>query len=165
MIDSGLMGPLVVGALFTIGFDAWALLRPGGARLFLGFFFIAMGLGVNLTFLLTAPNMFAEYAGMSWWSAYQWLSGEVIGPYAEVFGVLLVAFEVTTGVLLLSRGRGVKVGLVASMLFVVALVPAHWMQLLWAGMLVGQAALLRRDFDESVIAMARRRFARKAEVA
>ena len=32
-----------------------AVLRPHGTRIFLGFFFIAMGLGVNLTLTLTDP--------------------------------------------------------------------------------------------------------------
>jgi len=159
-------GPIVVGAVFAIAFSLWSWLRPNGARLFLGLFFIAMGLGVNLGYyLLNDPSGFASYPAGSPWVVYRWLA-TVIEQAPVAFGVLLVIFEVGIGLLMLSSGKRVKVGVAGSMLFVLALIPASWVQLVWAGMLVGQTLLLRCDFDRSLVAMVRERLAaRRVEVA
>ena len=157
-----LLPPIITGVVFSLFVIALCFWRPNAGRVFLGFFFIAMGLGVNLMFLLFAPEEFGEfiveYGGGALLVTHRWLSSEVLARAPVVVGGLVVVFEVLMGLLILGKGTPVKVGLIGSMVFVVALAPVSVIQIVWAGMLIGQGYLLTQEFDRSVLDMLSERF-------
>jgi hypothetical protein len=74
---------------------------------------------------------------------------------------VLIGFEVSMGILLLTRGAGVKIGLVGTMVFVLALVPISLPQIAWAGSIAGHIYLLTRRFDSDVVTQLRERRRRR----
>ena len=113
--------PLIVSAVFYSLVAAAAWWRPEGTRLFLGFFFIACGLGINAAFTILAPGAFVHMAD----NAYLSLSREFFnGPFAAhpvLFMVPVIVFETAVGVCLLMRGRPVRLGLIAATVFLLAI--------------------------------------------
>jgi hypothetical protein len=120
-----------------------------------------MGIGVNVTFLLIQPNFVSDYGGSAWFPLYRSLTQSIVAPQPKLFGILLILFEVAMGIFLLSRGVWVKVGLVGTMIFVLALVPINVAQIAWASSAVANVYLLTKSFDTGVGMMIASRFRRK----
>lgn len=156
-------GPIVVGVVYSLFVIVLSLFRPNAGRIFFGIFFVAMGIGVNVTFLLTQPDFVLNYGRESWLPLYRTLTESVIAPSPAAFGILLILFEVAMGLFLLSRGVWVKVGLIGTTIFVLALVPIHVAQIAWAGSVVANVYLLTKSFDTAFMTMIRERFGRKKE--
>ena len=51
-----MVGPIVAGAVYSLLVIVLGFFRPNTGRIFLGIFFLAMGIGVNLSFLITQPT-------------------------------------------------------------------------------------------------------------
>jgi hypothetical protein len=143
--------PYVVSAAFVLALVTLCFVRPNAGRIFLGFFFIAMGAGVNGVFVLTNPQGYVDYVGRALWPLYGELGVRVISLSPVLFGLLLMVFEIAMGLLLLSRLQYVKIGLVGTMVFIIALAPLSTLQWLWLGLVVGQAYLLTKEFDTAFL--------------
>ncbi len=154
-------GPIVVGAVYSLFVIVLSLLKPNAGRIFLGFFFVAMGVGVNVAFLLTQPSFVADYGREAWLPLYRTLTETIIAPRPRIFGILLILFEVAMGLLLLSRGAWVKVGLIGTMIFVLALVPIYVTQIVWAVSMAANVYLLTKNFDTGLVKMIADRRRRK----
>jgi hypothetical protein len=154
-------GPIVVGAVYSLFVIVLSLLKPNAGRIFLGFFFVAMGVGVNVAFLLTQPSFVADYGREAWLPLYRTLTETIIAPQPKIFGILLILFEVAMGLFLLSRGIWVKVGLIGTMIFVLALVPIHVTQIVWAVSVAANVYLLTKNFDTGFVKMIADRRRRK----
>jgi hypothetical protein len=154
-------GPIVVGAVYSLFVIVLSLLKPNAGRIFLGFFFVAMGVGVNVAFLLTQPSFVADYGREAWLPLYRTLTETIIAPRPRIFGILLILFEVAMGLFLLSRGIWVKVGLIGTMIFVLALVPIHVTQIVWAVSVAANVYLLTKNFDTGFVKMIADRRRRK----
>jgi len=146
-------GPVIVGIIYSVTVIILCFLKPTAGRIFLGIFFIIMGLGVNLTFLLTNPTFVFDYGKEAWLSLYQFLTKTIIGLNPPLFGIFLILFEVTTGLFILAKKYLVKIGLIGTMVFVLLLVPTHPEQIVWAISIAGNIFLLTRNFDISLIDM------------
>jgi hypothetical protein len=156
-----MIGPIVVGIGYSLIVIVLSVLKPNAGRIVLGIFFLAMGLGVNLTMALTQPTFILEYGLGAWLPLYRTLTERIIGSAPLLFGVLLIGFEVLMGILLLTRGVVVKIGLVGTMVFVLALVPIALTQIAWAGSIAGHVYLLTRRFDSDVVTLLRERRRRR----
>ena len=154
-------GPIVVGAVYSLFVIVLSLLKPNAGRIFLGFFFVAMGVGVNVAFLLTQPSFVADYGREAWLPLYRTLTETIIAPRPRIFGILLILFEIAMGLLLLSRGAWVKVGLIGTMIFVLALVPIYVTQIVWAVSMAANVYLLTKNFDTGLVKMIADRRRRK----
>ena len=99
-----MISQIIVGIAYSLLVILLCFLKPNGGRIFLGFFFIVMGMGVNLTFVLVSPNFVADYGMNAWFPLYRTLTKLIIAPYPVAFGILLIVFEVGMGILLLSKG-------------------------------------------------------------
>ena len=150
-------GPIVVGVVYSGLVIVLSFLKPNAARIFLGIFFLAMGLGVNTYFLITEPSFVYDYGKDAWFPLYRILNDRIIAPAPRVFAVLLVVFEIAMGVFLLSRRRWVKAGLIGVTVFVLALVPINIVQGVWALSIIGTIYLSTRNFDTGLLAMIKRR--------
>lgn len=126
-------------------------------RLALGVYFLLMA-AVNI--LITLPNANATYNGLARlsWPHFAWIPELISGPFAVPFTILLVAWEIALGVLLLSSGRAVRVALWAALFQVLALAPfLGWYEVANLATAVLMAALLTRTHDRTVIDVMRRR--------
>ena len=122
--------------------DAPGTLARVGRALW-GLVFLASGV-VNMTVTLPNPDFYEVFAELTFFSFYRWLIVNVAVPNAGVVTALVVAFELAAGLLVLSRGRAVKVGLVGTALWVVFITPAMGWYTIWAPVLLVVPGLLMR---------------------
>lgn len=124
------MTPLFASTLFMLAVFVLCLLRPHQGRWFVGFFFLAMGSGVNLGFTLFAPEMFVALGTADpIVPVFERLFATVVGAAPAAWGTLAVLFETTVGMLLLQRGMAARWGLVGAIGFLLAITPlGPWTQ-------------------------------------
>ena len=124
------------------------------ARLAFGAFYLAMAT-YNVT--VTLPNAAASYTDFAdnlAWPGVDWLLLHLVVPAAVPFTVLLIAFEVGIAVLVLSKGRWVRVGLLAAIAFMIGLAPLlSWYELANVPLVAWALLLLARDYDHSLLDM------------
>ncbi len=114
----------LVWALVCVGALGLSLWRPNLARVVLGVFFIVMALGVNVAFVLVDPDGFVRLGtDAPLLAPYEWIFEHVVGRAPTVLGLLVAAFEITVGLLMLIGGRRVSWGLIGGMVFLVAITP------------------------------------------
>jgi hypothetical protein len=124
------------------------------ARIAFGGFFVAMAT-YNATVVL--PDAAASYTNIAnnlAWPGFDWLMLHLVVPAAVPFTVALIAFEVGVAVLVLSKGRRVRVGLLAAIAFMIGLAPLmSWYELGNVPLVAWALALLARDYDRSLLDM------------
>jgi hypothetical protein len=97
--------------------------RPAGERIALNaarvFFALWYLLGslVHIKFVLTDTRVYAQFGSSSLFTAIRDLWTSIVMPHITFFALVLAAFEMATGILILSKGRFVKSGLAASVSF------------------------------------------------
>ena len=127
------------------------------ARLAFGGFYLAMAT-VNATVIL--PNAAAFYtsiADKTAWPGFDWLMRHLVVPAAVPFMLLLIAFEVSVAVLVLSKGQWVRLGLLAAIAFQIGLAPLiSWYELGNVPLVAWALLLLARDYDHSLWDLVRR---------
>ena len=129
----------VPGALARIGRVLWGLV------------FLASGV-VNLVVTLPNPSFYEVFAELTFFPFFRWLIVNVALPYAQVITALVVVFELAAGVLILSKGRAVRIGLIGTMVWVVFITPAMgWYTIFAPVLLVIPGLLLRSRFPRSVV--------------
>lgn len=126
------------------------------ARIGFGGFFLAMA-AYNTTMVLpNAAESYRDVAELSW-PGFDWLMLHVVAPAGVPFTLALVAFEVGVAVLMLSKGRRVRVGLLAAVAFMIGLAPLmSWYELANVPLVAWALALLTRDYDRSLPDLVRR---------
>lgn len=103
---------------------AAALARPTLTRRLLGGFFILMGLGVNLAFVLLDPAGFVSIGtDAPLLGLYEWGFANVVALAPIVLGVFLAVYEVALGTAMLVGGRAGRWGLAAGVAFLLASTP------------------------------------------
>lgn len=86
------------------------------ARAFFGVCYL-IGSTVQVRFALTNSHIYEAFGKTALIPGFRELWTSVVMPNITFFALLLAAFEMTTGVLILGRGKCVKIGLAASALF------------------------------------------------
>jgi hypothetical protein len=143
--------PIVVSSLFVIGVVALCLVKPNGGRILLGLFFLVMAIGVNGSFTFTNPQAYVEYASGALIPFYRDVALTIVELNPVVFGSLLMAFEIAMGLLLLHKQKSVRIGLIGTMAFLISIAPLSYVQIPWLGLLIGEASLLTREFDTTLL--------------
>lgn len=145
---------MLVSIVFVLLVVIFCFIKPNAARIFLAFFFLAMALGVNGSFTFGNPQAYLDYANGALIPIYRTITFSLISSISPfVFGLLLMAFEISMAVLLLSKGRAVKLGLLGTMFFLAGMAPLDWLQLPWLGLIIGEIYLFRQDFERSFLDM------------
>lgn len=142
-----MLGPLLVSSMFVLGVVALCLMKPRLGRVFMGIFFLVMALGVNGSFTFSNPKAYVDYAQGALLPFYRDLAVSVVTISPVIFGLLLMAFEITMGLLILSKQEFVKIGLIGTSLFLIGITPLSWVQIPWLGLIIGNGYLLTREFD------------------
>jgi hypothetical protein len=89
---------------------------PNVARLFFALWYL-LGSLVHIKAGLTDNQVYEVFGRTSLLAASRQLWTSVIMPHITFFALLLAAFEMATGILILSKGRYVRIGLTASVVF------------------------------------------------
>jgi hypothetical protein len=139
--------PIIVSCVFVLAVMILCLTKPNAGRIFLGLLFLVMAIGVNGSFTFTNPQAYVEYASGALIPFYRDIALAVVELNPVFFGLLLMAFEIVMGLLLLHKRKSVKIGLTGTMAFLIGIAPLSFLQIPWLGLLIGQTYLLTQEFD------------------
>jgi hypothetical protein len=153
------MNPFTVIVSFALILLLLALFKPQAGRIVFGIFFLLMAWGVNFSMLLYDPSLYPQAGANSFIPLYRWFFTEVLALYPVPFILMLIGFETAVGVLTLSQGRWVKLGLGLGALFCLGIAwigpEGVWMP----AVAIAPLLMLRKDFPLSVVGLWRTRFA------
>lgn len=139
---------------FCVAVLALCLLRPAAGRVFVGVFFLVMAVGVNVVLALIAPEQFVALGTQdALVPLYRWFFENVVALAPPLFGLLAAACEVTLGLMMLSKGKYVKWGIVGGIIFLVGITPLGVWTLANPVMALALAGLLGREYERSLPAM------------
>jgi hypothetical protein len=150
-----MLNPITISSIFILIVIILCFVKPNAGRIFLGFFFLIMAIGVNGSFTFTNPQAYVEYASGALIPLYRDIAVTIVEWNPVVFGLLLMAFEIAMGLLLLHKGISVKIGLIGTMIFLIGIAPLSTMQIPWLGLIIAEAYLLTKDFDHTFIEILR----------
>src|SRR3990172_6161708 len=104
------MSPMLVSIIFVLAVVILCFAKRNAGRIFLGLFFLVMALGVNGSFTFGNPQAYIDYAAGALIPFYRDLTVSIVSLNPFLFGLLLMAFEITMGILLLGKHKSVKIG-------------------------------------------------------
>lgn len=103
---------------------ALCLWRSNLGRIVIGAFFIVMALGVNVVFVLVDADGFVKLGtNAPLVPFYEWVFEHIVAKAPAAFGLLVAAFEIAVGLLLLMGGRRIRWGIIGGIVFLVAITP------------------------------------------
>jgi|GEM_PF-521805 len=139
--------------IWSIGFIlivmVLCVVKPNTGRIFLGIFYLIMAIGVNIVNAFTNPEPTIQMGEASLFGFYRTLFTDVISKAPVVFILLVALYEICMGLLILSKHRNVKLGLIGTTIFLILITPFGYIQLPWLGIAAVQLYLLRKEFDKS----------------
>ncbi|WP_426228454.1 hypothetical protein [Pseudarthrobacter sp. DSP2-3-2b1] len=147
--------------MFCIAASILCVSRPHAARIFVGVFFIIMAVGVNVVLTVLAPDQFIRLGDEPLLPFYGWVFQNVFAPAPHIVGILAAAGEIGIGLLILSRGRSVKLGLAGAIAFLIVITPLGIWTLPNPVLAGGLAWLLKEEYPRSVLDLLRSRRHRK----
>ena len=126
------------------------ILKSNAGRIFLGFFYLIMAIGVNLINAVNNPLSTVQMGEDSLLPFYRTFFSEVVSVAPALFIILVAVFQITMGLLILSKNNNVKAGLIGTSFFLVCITPFGVIQIPWLGIAAVQLFLLRKNFDKSL---------------
>lgn len=153
------MEQLIPWSIFCVAVLVLCLLRPHAARIFSGvFFFIIMAVAVSMLLSILAPDQFVRLGvDAPFIPFYAWFFEHVVAPAPQIVGVLAAAGEIVVGLLILSSGRRVKLGLTGAIVFLIIITPLGIWTLPNPVLAAGLAWLLTKDHSRSLVQLIRSR--------
>jgi hypothetical protein len=113
-----------VWAAFCLVALGLALWRPRAGRRALGVVFVVMAVGVNVVFVLAAPDGFVDLGTRApLLPPYEWVFEHVVARAPVAFGLLTASFEVTVGLLMITGGQWGSLGLLGGIVFLLVVSP------------------------------------------
>ena len=144
------MEQLIPSLVFYLLVLVLCLVRPGAGRIFMGIFFLIMAIGVNGVLVLVAPDLFVALGtDAALVPLYQWFFENVVALAPPLFGLLAAAYEITIALMMLSKGRYAKWGLIGGIVFLVGITPLGVWTLANPVMALAVTFLLRKKYDRS----------------
>jgi hypothetical protein len=145
------MEQLVPWSVLCLLILALCLIRPDAGRIFVGLFFLLMAVGVNVVLVLVAPDQFVALGTEdALISLYGWFFENVVTVAPPLFGLLAAAYEIAIALMMLSKGRRVKWGLIGGIVFLVAITPLGVWTLGNPILALALAVLLRKEYTRSL---------------
>ena len=148
------MQQLITFALFSLLVLLLCLVRPGAGRIFMGIFFLVMAIGVNVVLVLVAPNLFVALGThVAIIPLYRWFFENVVALAPPLFGLLAAAYEITIALMMLSKDKYVKWGLIGGIVFLIGITPLGVWTLANPILALTLAYLLTREYERSLLEM------------
>ncbi len=138
---------LIIWLAFVILVFVFCLAKPNASRIFLGFFFLAMAIGVNIVTVLVAPQSYIEMGKNALIPFYRWVFLNIIALNPPLFVLPIAAFQIAIALMMLGKKTYVKIGLAGGIMFLMAITPLGVESLPNLLMALGLALLLRKEFD------------------
>ncbi len=145
-----IINPFTVIIAFAVILAVISYLRPAVGRLVAGIFFLVMAIGVNFPILLTDPTLFAAAGAKALLPVYRWFFTEILARFPVPFVIALILFEATVGILILSAGKAVRLGLLGASLFCLFLVPVGIEEITAPFLVISFVMLMRVNFPRPV---------------
>jgi hypothetical protein len=144
------MQQLVIWAVFCLLVLVLCVLKPDAGRIFVGIFFLIMAIGVNVVMVFFDPNSYIGLGAESFISLYRWVFTNLVVLAPPLFVLPIAAFEIAIGLLMLSRGRYVKWGLIGGIVFLIAITPLGVWTLANLILAVAMTYLLTKEYERSL---------------
>jgi hypothetical protein len=138
-----------------VAIGAWDERRSAGpwanaARGLVALYFLGSAVFNAVVTYPKARTTFRDFEGLSW-PGFDLLVRELAIPLAHPITAMVIAFELTTGILLLGRGRLVRAGLFVAVVWHLALIPfLSFYAIVNLVLAAAIARLLRYDFPHSI---------------
>lgn len=144
------MERVAVWLVFVVAVLAFGWFRPNGARIFLGGFFIVMGIGFHLVLILNDPHGYDGFSASALLPPYRWAFRELVMPHPLAFAVAAAAFEIAVGLLMWGKRRRATAGLLLATVFLLGITPLGRETLPNALLALGTAHLATKTFPRSL---------------
>jgi len=118
-----IINPFTVVGSFALLLAGLAYFNPRLGQKVTGVFFLLMALGVNLPILLTNPDLYVQMGNGAFLPLYRWFFSTILATYTIPLGFALIVFEITTGILILFRGKAMLTGLLMASVFCIFVTP------------------------------------------
>ena len=125
--------------------------KPQATRIFIGVFFLIMALGVNGTFLFNDPGAYVQMGADALVPLYRWFFTEVMAAAPAPFVAALILYEAAAGLLILSKGKAVRIGLIMAAVFCVGVAGCGLYAVTSPVFGLAIALLLRHSYDRSLV--------------
>lgn len=146
------MEQLIPWLIFCFTVLLLCLFRPGAARIFVGFFFIIMAVGVNVVLSIIAPEQFVKLGtDTPLIPLYDWFFRNIVAPAPQLIGILAATGEAVLGLLILSGGRRTRLGLIGAIIFLIVITPLGIWTLPNPVLAAGLAWLLTKEHPKNVL--------------
>jgi hypothetical protein len=142
---------IIWSVVFVLVVMILCYIKPNIGRIFLGFFYLIMALGVNTVLAFTNPQSIVTMGEGSILEFYRTFFTNVVSLAPIPFILLVAIFEITMGLLILNKHRKVKLGLIGATIFLCLITPFGFIQLPWLGIALIQLYLMKKDFDKTFI--------------
>jgi hypothetical protein len=146
----------------SIGFVLFVMilcyLKPNIGRIFLGFFYLIMALGVNTVLAFTNPQSIVQMGEGSLIEFYRNFFSNVVSLAPVPFILFVAIFEITMGIFILNKHQKVRLGLIGTTIFLCFITPFGYIQIPWLGIALIQLYLLRKDFDKTIVGIIKTAF-------
>jgi len=120
----------------------------------MGIFFLVMAIGVNVVLVLVAPNLFVALGtNDAIIPLYRWFFENFVALAPPLFGLLAAAYEITIALMMLSKDKYVKWGLIGGIVFLIGITPLGVWTLANPILALTLAYLLTREYDRSLLEM------------
>jgi hypothetical protein len=127
-------------------------------RLLAGSLFVVASVGNALGFLPDAERLLADMLELTLFDWYRDLFDAVVMANPRLWVALLSAYELTAGLLMLHRGRAVRIGLGMGIVFMLGIVPLiGWYSLTNLVTVVPLVVLIFFSYPRSLLDVLRRR--------
>jgi hypothetical protein len=159
-----MINPFTIWLTFVLLVFLFCLIKPNAARIFLGFFFLAMAIGINIVTVLVAPQSYIEMGKNALIPFYRWVFLNIISLNPVLFVLPIAAYQITIALLMLNKKKYVKIGLLGGIIFLVGITPLgieSLPNLVLAGAL---GWLFRREFNTTFLESLRMSFVHSKEV-
>src|SRR5215216_878090 len=143
------MQQLITSAVLSLLVLILCVLRPNA-----GLFFLVMAIGVNVVLVFVAPDQFVALGtNDAIIPLYRWFFENVAALAPPLFGLLAAAYEVAIALLMLSKGRYAKWGLIGGIVFLIGITPVGVWTLANPLLALAMALLLGKEHDRSFLEM------------
>jgi hypothetical protein len=147
------MQQLIIWAVFCLLVLVLCLVRPNAGRIFMGIFFLVMAIGVNVVMVFVDPTSYMGLGADSFIPLYRWVFINFVALAPPLFVLPVAAFEIAIALLMLSKGKYAKWGLIGGIVFLLAITPLGVWTLANPILAVAIAYLLTKEYDRSFLEM------------
>ena len=153
-----MINPFTIWLMFVIVVCLFSLIKPNMTRIFLGFFFLVMAIGINIVTVLVAPQSYIEMGKDALIPLYRWFFLNIVSLNPALFVLPVAAYQITIALMMLSKKKYVKMGLIGGIIFLVLVAPLGIESVPNVVLAGALGLLLRREFDTSFLESIRAKF-------